>query len=158
MKVFTEHIPVITYYVGAEYDWQDTIPIYTEAFKLDLRLPEGWIYETVTESDNSGIRCRPETENSGWIYFSFWPDGYEPEGTDRFINEGMHHGGPWYVSYPAEVSQGVSFDITGAIWSNQRICTTAGDYAIINDGADGWFLEYQDQIEDAITISEYTVE
>ena len=158
MELFIEHTPLITYFVGGEYDWQDTIPVISENFELDLRLPEGWIYETVTESDNSGIRCRPETENSGWIYFSFWPDGYEPEETDRFINEGMHHGGPWYISYPAEVSQSGSFDVTGAIWSYQRICTSAGDYAIINEGAGSWFLEYQDQIEDAITISEYTVE
>ena len=153
-----ENTPIINYSVGAEYEWHSPIEFSKGKFNLSLYLIEDWIYEDVNNSTNSGIRCRPKDVEEGWIYFSFWPDGYEPEETDRFINEGMHYGGPWYISYPVEVSQSGSYDVTGAIWSYQRICTSAGDYAIINESADSWFMEYQDQIEDAITISEYTVE
>ena len=153
-----ENTPIINYSVGAEYEWHSPIEFSKGKFNLSLYLIEDWIYEDVNNSTNSGIRCRPKDVEEGWIYFSFWPDGYEPEETDRFINEGMHYGGPWYISYPVEVSQSGSYDVTGAIWSYQRICTSAGDYAIINESADSWFVEYQDQIEDAITISEYTVE
>ena len=33
-----------------------------------------------------------------------------------------------------------------------------GDFAIINDGADRWFPEYEDQIHDALTTISFTME
>ena len=36
--------------------------------------------------------------------------------------------------------------------------TDIGDYVIINDGADDWFMEYKDQLSDIITYMNFTVQ
>ncbi|MBQ6719655.1 MAG: hypothetical protein IJN20_04825 [Oscillospiraceae bacterium] len=156
-EVFSDP-PVITYSVGAEYDWQDVIPFQSGDFNLELRLPEGWEMEEVSRKDNSGIRCRPEGITDGWIYFSFWPDGYAPVEEGRYISEGRYKGWMRQVSYPGEVATTNSLETRYAIWSYQKYDMGIGAFAIINDGADTWFPEYQDQISDMITLSTFTLE
>ena len=46
----------------------------------------------------------------------------------------------------------------GKIWSYERYDLETGDYAIINDGADSWFVEYKDLIQAIRTLSNITVE
>ena len=158
MQELSEDPPVITYYVGAEYDWQDALQFTDEHFSLDLYLIEGWEHEYVRNQTNSGIRCRPDGVTEGWIYFSFWPNGYEPVEEDRYYFDGFYNDRLHRVSYPASVSNETGIDTRNAIWSYQYDDLVDGDYAVINDGADSWFLEYQDQIGDIITLSSFTVE
>ena len=46
---------------------------------MSLRLIEGWEVEKVENPTNFGIRCRPADVTEGWLYFSFWPEGYHPQ-------------------------------------------------------------------------------
>lgn len=152
LEDFWKEPPVILYTVGAEYDWQTPIKFRYEDFSLNLYLIEGWVYEQVPfDGESTGIRCRPGDETTGWLYFSYWPEGYAPVETDRYISEGYGWGGPIYTSYPASAETEGTRD---AIWSYQRMPLTRGDYAIINDGADGWFREYSDQILDTTTLAD----
>lgn len=149
--------PVINYSVGAEYEWQSPMTFAADRFCLTLRLIEDWEYERVANADNSGIRCRPEGITDGWIYFSFWPGGYEIQEEDRFYLEGETWGFPSTTSYPSSVKSRTSYDVRYAIWSYQAVHTDNGDYVIINDGADDWFQEYRDQISDMITYTDFSV-
>ena len=162
LTAFMEEIfgnpPVITYFVGSEYDWQSALQFTDDNFALKLFLIEGWEHEYVRNQTNSGIRCRPDGVTEGWIYFSFWPNGYEPVEEDRYYFDGFYNDRLHRVSYPASVSNETGIDTRNAIWSYQYDDLVDGDYAIINDGADSWFLEYQDQIGDIITLSSFTVE
>ena len=162
LRAFLEDIrenpPVINYSVGAEYDWQDPMEFAKDGFTLNLRLIEGWEFERVAGSDNSGIRCRPEGITDGWIYFSFWPKGYTVQENDRYYSEGQTKGFPSKTSFPASVQSPEGFDTRNAIWSYEAIYTDIGDVVILNDGADSWFLEYKDQISDMITYMTFSVD
>ena len=152
MQQFQQDPTVIYYTVGAQYTWQGPLEFQHEDFSLNLWLIEGWEYETVPYSDagHTGIRCRPPEVTEGWLYFSYWPDGYAPEETDRLVLEGLFGEGPYYTSYPSTIGTPNNFSTKGAIWSYQRTPLSHGDYAVINDGADSWFQTYRDQIEDTV--------
>ena len=77
---------------------------------------------------------------------------------DRYYSEGQTRGFPSKTSYLSSVSSQEGFDTRNAIWSYEAIYTDIGDVAIINDGADSWFLEYEDQISDTLTILKFTTE
>ena len=158
MYRIVENPPVINYSVGAEYNWQVPVEFNKDAFSLELYLVEDWNYETVTNSTNSGIRCRPKDVTEGWIYFSFWPKGYTVQEEDRYFSEGQTRGFPSKTSFPASVKSPEGFDTRNAIWSYEAIYTDIGDFVIINDGANSWFLEYKDQISDMITLLDFTIE
>ena len=161
MRTFLESIrknpPVINYSVGAEYEWQDPVEFSKDGFTLKLRLIEDWIIEQVSDGSNSGIRCRPEGVTEGWIYFSFWPNGYSVEEEDRYYSEGQSRGFPSKTSFPSSVESPLGFDTRNAVWSYMAYYTDIGDYVIINDGADSWFQEYEDQISDMITYMNFLV-
>lgn len=149
MEELFECPPVTTHFVGSAYEWTDEIEYGFQGGKMNLRIIQDWEYEIVEERDHFGIRCRPQAEESGWIYFSFWPGGYFPEETDdRFYIEGIDHGYPSVRSYPGSVSpDGISFDTTDAVWSYYCIHMDEMDLAVINDGADDWFGQYKREIE-----------
>lgn len=152
MQNFCNDPSVINYCVGAEYDWQPPLEIQYEDFSLSLRLIEGWEYERMpySEAGHTGIRCRPAKVGEGWIYFSYWPDGYTPEETERLVLESLFGDGTYYTSYPSTIGTPNNFSTKGAIWSYRRMPLQHGDYAVINDGADSWFPIYRDQIEDTV--------
>lgn len=158
LTAYFENPPVITYTVGAEYDWQPPVQFGAEDFSLSLRLVEGWEFEEYSDRRSSGIRCRPAGAEEGWMYFSFWPERYEPKEENRYISQWNWNNYPSETSWPSDVESPDGFSIYGHIWSYQKYSMNSGDFAIINDGADSWFLEYQDQIEDAITLSTFTEE
>ena len=153
LEGFWKEPPVIFYTVGAEYDWQTPVKFRYEDFSLNLNLIEGWVYEEVPfNGESAGVRCRPGDEMTGWLYFSYWPEGYAPVETDRYISEGYGWGTPVYTSYPASAETEGTRD---AIWSYYRHRSLGhGDYVVINQGADGWFRAYSDQILDTTTLAD----
>ncbi|MEF2838269.1 MAG: hypothetical protein U0N82_11170, partial [Oscillospiraceae bacterium] len=158
MKKLAENPTVINYSVGAEYDWQGPIEFSKGKFNLELYLIEDWIYEEVQNSTNSGVRCRPKDVEEGWLYFSFWSNGYSVQEEERYYEEGGWSFFPRKTSYPSSVKSSTGIDTRHAIWSYHVINTDIGDFAIINDGADEWFLEYEDEISDTLTILQFTTE
>ena len=159
MYSVTLNPPVISYSVGAQYDWQPPITFEKDNFILQLRLIDGWEYEYVTNDTDSGIRCRPEGIRDGWIYFSYWPEEYEPVEEDRYIVEGSYRDWMTYTSYAdKDVRIPGGFSTYGQVWSYERYDLEIGDYVVINDGADSWFAEYKDRIQDIMTLSNITVE
>lgn len=155
LEDYFENPPVITYTVGAEYNWQSPVEFAAGDFSLTLRLIEGWEYEEYSNRKSSGIRCRPEGVEEGWIYFSFWPGRYEPKEEDRYFTEGTWYDYPSLTSWPKEVQFPGGFSTYGHIWSYKKYVMNTGDYAVINDGADSWFPEYEDQVEDMFTLSQF---
>lgn len=153
LEGFWKEPPVIFYTVGAEYNWQTPVKFRYEDFSLNLNLIEGWVYEEVPfNGESAGVRCRPGDEMTGWLYFSYWPEGYAPVETDRYISEGYRWGTPTYTSYPASAETEGTRD---AIWSYYRHRSLGhGDYVVINQGADGWFRAYSDQILDTTTLAD----
>ena len=137
-------------YIGSEYEWTDAIVFDLGSGWASIRVIQGWEYETVKGSEDHGIRCRPQEVDEGWIYYSFWPEGYSPEETDdRFYAEGNFGGYPTLRSYPSSVSRdGGGIDAENAVWSYFRIRFEEADFAMVNEGADAWFLDYDDQIYD----------
>ena len=74
-----------------------------------------------------------------------------PVETDRYISEGY-----WdmrtYTSFPASAETEGTRD---AIWSYLGHRSLGhGDYVVINQGADGWFRAYSDQILDTTTLAD----
>ena len=131
-----------------------------ENAQISASMLEGWIYTAVPYEEGAksfGILCRPEAVAEGWIYFSFWPEGYEPEETDRYYLEGRGMGYPSVSSWPKDVEipyQGYS--TVGHIPSYKKTMYPTGDYAIINQGADGWYLQYSEMIYTAELCTRFT--
>lgn len=152
LENFWEEPPVINCPLGREYDWQPPMDFQYADFRMTLNLIDGWVYEEVPfNGESTGVRCRPGDERAGWLYFSYWPEGYAPVETDRYISEGY-----WdtrtYTSYPASAETEGTRD---AIWSYLGHRALAhGDYVVINQGADGWFRAYSDQILDTTTLAD----
>lgn len=158
MRRIAENPTVINYSVGAEYDWQGPIEFSKDKFNLELYLIGDWVYEEVKNSTNSGIRCRPQDVEEGWLYFSFWPNGYSIQEEDRYYEEGGWSFFPRKTSYPSSVKSSTGIDTRHVVWSYQVVNTDIGDFAIINDGADDWFPEYEDHISDTLTLLQFTTE
>lgn len=153
LEDFWKEPPVIFYTVGAEYDWQTPVKFRYEDFSMNLNLIDGWVYEEVPfDGESTGIRCRPGDVTTGWLYFSYWPEGYAPVETDRYISEGWWVDTPIYTSYPASAqTEGTE----NAIWSYAEHRSLGhGDYVVINQGADSWFRDYSDQIHDTTTLAD----
>lgn len=157
MKKITQDPPVITYFVGSEYEWQEPQEISMGAYTVSLRLIEGWEVERVENPTDFGIRCRPADVTEGWLYFSFWPEGYHPQEENRLLLEGGFWEWTTVTSYSDEAGTPNNFDVTDAVWSYERIELGSGDYVVINDGADSWFREYRDQIDDTMLLTQISV-
>ncbi|MGM9601875.1 MAG: M56 family metallopeptidase [Faecousia sp.] len=157
LQTFCEQPSVINYSVGGKYEWQTPVTHSYEDFSLTLPLIEDWVYEKVaySEAGHTGIRCRPGGVDTGWLYFSYWPAGFFPEeDSDRLITEGLSSYGPFYTSYPSSVGTPNNYSTSGAIWSYQRTPLEHGDYVILNDGADDWFLAFENQIDATVLLAE----
>ena len=129
-----------------------------DKFTLELSLITDWVYEEVNDSTNSGIRCRPNEVEEGWIYFSFWPDGYSTEEKDLHYEERTWNSFPTRIAYPACLLEKQDFVTRDDMWSFEMVSTDVGDFTIINDGADDWFVNYVDQIHDTTTLLQFTTE
>ena len=157
MQALMGDAPLITYGIGGEYRWQD--PIYFEegALSLVLELPDDWTYEVESytpQAESYGVRCRPEAVSEGWIYFSFWPEGYHPQETNRYIHTGRWNDLPLEISYPHTVHGSGYLDTRGTVWSYRMAHAEQGDYVVINQNADSWFPTYEDQISDILTYTQ----
>lgn len=161
MKEIYEHWPQVSTFIGSEYEWE-RIPVTVSGkdASITMRMIQDWEYEVVEYAEGSesfGIRCRPEQVSEGWIYFSFWPEGYDPIEEDRYLHEFEDEMGTTTYSYPAEVYSGNTLDMTGVIWSYRRVRTEKGDYAVIPENAESWAKEYWGAIDDLSIITEYTI-
>lgn len=154
MKSVSENPPVILYSVGAEYSWQAPLEYSQGNFQLTVRIPEGWEYI----QNDTGIRCRPESEDEGWICFGYYPERFSPMEENRYLSEGSNEGYPMIISYPSSVKSKWGLDTRNAVWSYTKIQLDQGDYVICNDGADAWFLEYEDQINDMMTLATFSTD
>lgn len=113
---------------------------------LKVRSFVGWTYEVVEPSENSesfGVRIRHPEETEGWIYVSFWPEGYENTEINRYFSSTSHR----YTSLPLQVLYPNGTDAENWVWSEQVEWYENGDYVILNEGADHWFEQYADEIE-----------
>lgn len=112
---------------------------------LRIRTVTGWTYDTTAPAEGGksfGIRFRPPAETDGWIYISFWPEGYENTETNRYIN----HNGTGYTSFPLTVLYPNGMDTQDAQWSVIVRHYENGDYVIINEDASQWFSQYAEEI------------
>lgn len=161
MQALMENPPIITYLVGSGFAWADPVEYAYEAYSLRLNLIEGWEYQ-ITEyspnTDNFGIRCRPSGVSDGWLYFSFWPNGYALAEEDRWYGEGSWMGYPSVMSYPGSIATKTTYNTRHAIWSYYSAQTDSGDFVVVNEGADAWFLEYEEAIDDIISLCYFSVE
>lgn len=164
MRTLIEQRPIVNYMegtVGTRYPWETTVNFSYDDLDLTLHLIEGWEYEIVEgepQATNYGICCRPGDVSTGWLYFSFWPEGYRPEESNRVYDEGFWHGYSTRRSYPESVaSPNGELNISGKAWSYWAANTLKGDFAVINQGADSWFSKYYDAIEATKTICQITL-
>lgn len=130
---------------------------FSGGFLCEPALIEGWEYERVNNPTDSGIRCRPADVAEGWLYFSFWPEGYHPVEENRLLVEGFFWNWKTVTSYSDEAGTPTNFDVADEVWSYQRTELDSGDYVVINDGADSWFREYRDQIDDTMLLTQISV-
>lgn len=117
------------------------------AIKLENHL--GWEYEIVEYTDDStpfGIHCRPQRYDEGWIFFSYWPNGYTPPEDYRQIELGA---GSNHVSFVKGFSpENWENRYPDQIWSYELATNTLGDgdYVILNEGADSWLPQYDIEV------------
>lgn len=159
MQSLMEDPPIVNYLVGSGLEWTEPVEFAYGDFALTLQMIEGWecrIVEGTPGARSFGVRCRPEGTADGWLYFSFWPGGYEPPEENRWYGEGSWMGYPSVRSYPDQVLTD-SLDAREAVWSYYRVRTGIGDFAIINEGADAWFPEYREAIDAVISLCGFSV-
>ncbi len=160
MQSLMEDPPIVNYLVGSGFEWTEPVEFAYGDFALTLQMIEGWecrIVEGTPGARSFGVRCRPEGTADGWLYFSFWPGGYEPREENRWYGEGSWMGYPSVRSYPDQALTD-SLDAREAVWSYYRVRTGIGDFAIINEGADAWFPEYREAIDAIISLCGFSVD
>lgn len=164
MRTLIEQRPIVNYLEGTiatRYPWKATVNFSYKDLDLTLHLIEGWEYEIVEgepQTTNYGVRCRPGDVSTGWLYFSFWPEGYHPEESNRFYIEGSWYDYPTQCSFPESViNPNGGYSVSGKTWSYWVAYTSKGDFAVINQGADSWFSKYYDAIEATKTICQITL-
>ena len=152
MRELCEHPAYISLTIGYWVDWVDEDPLTVSHGNVIISTPmiKGWDYEAVEYTDGGasfGIRCRPGDVEEGWLYFSFWPEGYDPVEEDRFYMEGLSNGYRTVTSWPSAVSSRRGYNTEGFICSYFKTEYPIGDYAVINDGMDEWYRDYEDYIK-----------
>lgn len=164
MRTLIEQRPIVNYMegaVGTRYPWETTVNFSYDDLDLTLHLIEGWEYEIVEgepQATNYGIRCRPGDVSTGWLYFSFWPEGYHPEESNRFYLESSWYDYPTKYSFPESViNPDGGYSVGGKAWSYWVVYTPKGDLAVINQGADSWFPEYADVIDCMLMMCQMTL-
>lgn len=160
MQEFIERPTWITVTAGYWLDWEETPMTVSHGLAtIQAERIQGWEYEAVEYQEGAesfGIRCRPGDVDEGWLYISFWPEGYSPLEENRFYNEGSSSGYRYVTSFPAAPNQDNVFDSSAYPFSYSKTEFPVGDYAIINDGADAWFQAYRDHIDAQIAYSTFT--
>lgn len=158
MQELIEYRPSIVTFVGAEYEWMDeALQVSGSGASISLRLIEGWqseIMEYEEGCESFGIRARPAGVTDGWIYFSFWPEGYFPEEVNRSYSQYGLWDFDGYISYPITHAWHYGTGFGPFSWTYHRFPVDIGDYAIINEEADSWLLEYDNAIRDIKTFLE----
>lgn len=155
MQYLQQYHPMVTYTVGAEYNWQEPVTFTAGDFFMEVPLFEDWEYEMVNQKDSCGIRVRPKEAQEGWIYCSFWPGGYHPEEEGGYVETTANNGFDWITCWPESVESPDSFDYQ-QIWSYRLERYDQGDVAFINEGADSWFLKHEDEISDMIILAMFS--
>lgn len=149
------HSPGVNVFMGSEYEWE-RIPVTVEGEEVTIRavIIKGWDYQVIyprTEAESYGIRCRPGDAEEGWLYFSFWPDGFTLEEKDRYYQIVSNVYGEQRYSYPSQVYQNGNLDTRGYQWSYRQLITPRGDYVVLLEDAESWSERYWDAI-DALNI------
>ena len=125
---------------------RDYVRISHKETAIKVRCFDGWTYEVEEykpDCDSFGVRFRHPKQTDGWIYISFWPDGYENTERNRYLSTNSSG----YTSYPLTVLYPNGMDPEGHAWSVQVTHYEHGDYVILNEGADHWFADYSKEID-----------
>ena len=150
--------------VGNGYNWHAPIEFTRGRYHMEISIPDTWIYELVEQpqgDENFGIRCRPGTESSGWLYFSFWPNGF-PEA----LHSPYEHDSGSFASVQDSDGQTYTF-LKGSQkgrmnsaypWDYLRCATNAGDCVIRNENADQWLWEDYTLLGFIETLSAFTID
>lgn len=130
---------------------QDTLSLSFEDATIELLPTDEWIYETVSYEDGEsfGFRARPQAVEEGWLYFSFWPNGYYPKEEDRYYDTWASTGVEFddgVTSYRSTRVNRFSNDPWRNVWSYQKQSTDIGDFAIISTFSNEVFKEYLEEI------------
>ncbi len=120
------------------YPEDDLVEYTHEDVTIALQPMVGWEFEVVPYTDDStpfGIRCHPEWEEEGWLFVSYWHNGFATCGTGLETRE-------WQWS---NFQDDAIYDVTYGYfdgsenWSYIWFTNLHGDYVIMNEGADAWF-------------------
>ena len=111
---------------------------------IRIPVPEGWEYEVREYTDDStpfGIAFRPEGEE-GWVSVEFRPEGFSVCGTGLVVADGMLRHNKYVF--------GMGFYDGSDAWSYMHFADLPGTYVAINEGADGWLKERDDEVMDIL--------
>lgn len=134
-------VPVSSKTVSAQH-WSDTTEYSYQYVNFIQKHLVGWEYEVVEYTDDQtpfGIRCRPEWVDTDWIFISFWPDGFKPDNTRLRLREMTDAANSRITAYDQNVSEN---EQQNHPWKYIYYTHLAGDYVLINDGADEWLGDY----------------
>lgn len=109
-------------------------------FTLSFHTLENWNYEIIHPEDEEeffGFRCRPKKEDTGWITFGWWPDGWIPENTE---DEGYSNAYGYHYTY-SNGSLKVSEDNENRY---SRAHCDHGNFVTIYENTNSWDQWYQD--------------
>lgn len=155
--------PVLSTWLGSKYDVEsyDIADSEGNASIHTYRLSD-WVYEVEEPSADSpsfGIRCRPETEAQGWLYFSYWPEGYAVAESEYILRESPYAECRSVTAWPSGITEDPYFDYFAYPFSFKMNDYPSGDYVVVNEGADHWYHSYKETISDlqALTSFQYGI-
>lgn len=153
-------LPPVTHILGSGYNWSRDLLTYTHGDDtITVRYPEDWTYEIVEYTDDDtpfGIRVRPGDVDSGWIFFSCWPNdncpdtqGCKPKASEYKDIEGADNWVYPYKRFCLKVSSLDGYSTTVREWKHGHIILDEKPdrFVILNDGAHSWFDRYYDCIQ-----------
>lgn len=153
MKELYEKESLVHVRYASWLNWkEDTLSLSCEDAAIEILPCDEWIYETVSpsgESPSFGFRARPQAIEEGWLYFSFWPDRYDPIEENRYYDTWPSSASEFddgVTSYRSTRVNRFSNDPWRNVWSYQKQCTDIGDFAIISTFSNKDFKEYLEEI------------
>lgn len=141
---------------------QDTITVSHDYANLSLPVFPYNEYEIVEYTDEKtpfGIRFRPRAAKEGWLFLQFCPGGFTPNA--GWLSSG-EHGGSYrdsellysYTRYRQLISGCLHINPYCTCFQAEHVTNLAGDYVLLNEGADPWIAEFYNEVRFTLMFKE----
>ncbi len=149
----------ISTFAGSRYAFnRESIQLTDGSHSLHAITLVNWDYEIIYPHEGEGsfgFRCRPKEESEGWVYFGWWGNNFSTLSDAEYWNKNQFSynsiqdtEGTKYYLLPQANTWNEELYLQGEYmpWIYKRYACKHGDFIILNQDADAWVKEYEEDL------------